>query len=202
MVLRKVVQKLREKQLERHLRNYPKTKEYVVPLLGEKKDIIRKIAHERGEWIEKTLETLDSSERKDVVQKFSYIVAETAKKNPELIGRLQKVLPSDPSWLLTILKRVEHHKDHRVTIGEIILYDKIRDEARIAELQKLMDQISPEERRTLFLEIHNHAMLKVPNVAPEAALNYLATKRPDLKETIERILGREQGKGRVPSLLK
>jgi len=45
-------------------------------------------------------------------------------------------------------------------------------------------------------------MLKVPNVAPDAALNYLAAKRPDLKETIERILGRKQGKGRVPPLLK
>jgi|GEM_PF-4393436 len=65
MVLRKVVRKLREKQLERHLRNYQRTKKYVVPLLGEKKEVVRKIAHEHGEWIEKTLEHLDSSERED-----------------------------------------------------------------------------------------------------------------------------------------
>lgn len=202
MVWRKIAEKINEKRLERQLRRFPKTKEYVLPLLGENKDILGKIEREHGEWMEKTLENLESSERQDVVQKFARIVAETAKSNPKLMGRLRILIPKDPAWLLTVLKRVDQHEDHRETIGEIVLYDKIKDEARIAELQKLMDQLTPEEKKILLLEIHNHAMLKVPNAAPEAALNYLAAKRPDLQETIERILGRKKGNGRVSPLLK
>jgi len=124
--------------------------------------------------------------------KFAHIIRGYAQTNPELIGRLRAVIPQDNAMLARILAQTETKKDPREMVGQIVLYSQIPEEARRAEIRKLLDVLDQDEQHRLWVKIHNHAMLRVPRAALRAVFDEVVQKRPELQDTIQNILG-EQG---------
>ncbi|GEM_PF-2587069 len=188
-MLRRVKEWGRRKLIEHRLREYPHIREHVYPRVGEEHaKNLEQVLREHGPWIENTLSSLAQRERVDAVEKIAQIVSGYVRQNPRLISKLRPILPRDERELARILALVEPRKDHREMVGQIVLYSQIGDEAKRTEMRKLLDVLTPEEKKLLWIKIHNHAVLSLPRTAIKSVLNEIAHKRPDLRDTVERIL--------------
>ncbi len=191
-MFRRIKRAFTERRLQSTLKEYPNIQKHMeISPNMENIDKIVKALDQHGDWIEETLQKLEKSKRKNVVRKFAAMARGYLVTNPEQLEKLKTIIQKQDD-LPRVLAQVEESEDHREMVGQLVLYGLIKDEARRAEIQALANQLSPSEKHILWVKIHNHAMLRVPTAAPKAALNELAAKRPELMETVKRILG-EQG---------
>ena len=188
-MLHKVKEWGKRRLVEHQLRKYPHIMEHVYPEVREGHvENLEQVLKEHGPWIESTLSGLEQRERVDALEKMAQIISGYVRQNPRLLSKLRPILPRDEGELARILALVEPREDHREMVGQLVLYSQIGDEAKRTEIRKLLDVLTPDEKKLLWIKIHNHAVLSLPRTAIKSVLNEISHKRPDLRDTVKRIL--------------